>query len=329
MFRVFSLKNILWGILLGLMFVGGWMYYPDLMDRFRSSAPNVKKKVTALLHNQEARFNPYVEKISIRLDEEREALVSSLSKDEKELDVSHDEDTYEETESEKGIEPYYAREESKWQELMGRSIHPDHVDAYPYHECFNAGASEHKFPLSLVLGLAAYLSNFDPGSFMDQKLGIMHLGWPDPSNGMGVQKREELMNDPCMNIRLACRFLADLLSKSEGKLVPALVAYRDQLNVVRPDRITRADLIFSAQLRRQVEKVLQGPFEKKGMYPFLAFNNRKTAEDFIASIKGSTGVDLWVGQKGYMYMVFIPAVNEEEKNHKVTLISEKAGINGK
>jgi len=323
MFRAFSLKNILWGILLGLIFVGGWMYYPDILDRFRSSAPNVKKKVTALIHNQEVRFRPYVEKISIRLDEKREALASQSSKGENEPAAVH------EPEPEKGIEPYYAREEFKWRELMGRSIHPDHVDAYPYHKCFKTGASEHKLPLSLVLGLAAYLSNFDPGSFMDQKVGIMHLGWPDPSKGMGIQKREELMNDPCMNIKLSCRFIADLLAQNNGEWVPALVAYRDQVNVVRRDRIIREDLMFSAQLRSQVEKVLQGPFEQKVMHPLLAFNNQKNAESFITSIKRSTGVDLWLGQKEYMYMVFIPAVDEKEKNRKVTLISEKAGIDGK
>jgi len=330
MFRTFSLKNILWGILLGLMFVGVWMYYPEILNHLKSSIPESKEKVTVLLRDQEERLKPYVEKISTRLAEKRDALVSLSSKEENEPAGVHDpislEDLSQEPEAKKGIEPYYAREEFKWQELMGRSLQPDHVDAYPYHECFEAGASEHKLPLSLVLGLAGYLSNFDPDSFMDQKAGIMHLGWPDPSKGMGIQKREELINDPCMNIKLACRFLTDLLTQDNGEWVPALVAYRDQVSLVRRDRITRENLIFSAQLRSQVEKVLQRPFEKRGMYSFLAFNKRKTAEDFMASIKESTGVDLWVGQKGYMYMVFIPAVDEEEKNHKETLISEKAGI---
>lgn len=333
MFRAFSLKNILRGILLGLMCVGVWMYYPDLLDGIWSSAPKVKKEVTTLLGDREESVKPYVKKVSIRLEAKREAQGAQPSNEENDSTGVHDPTSIGDSSLNsgpgKGIEPYYTHEESRWRELIGRPIDPDHADTYPYHECFKAGATEYKLPLSLVLGLAAYLSNFDPGSFMEEKTGIMHLGWPDPSNGMGIQNRKELINDPCMNIRNGCRFLADLLSQSKGEWVPALVAYRDQINVIRPDRIAREDLLFSAQLRSQVERVLQGPFEKRAMYPFLAFSSRRTAEDFVASIKRSTGVDLWVGQKDSMYTVFIPAADEEEKNQKTTLICEKAGINGK
>jgi predicted negative regulator of RcsB-dependent stress response len=91
MFRAFSLKNVLWGILLGLMFVCAWVYFSEVMDRFRSSAPEMKQKVTALIHDQEEKVKPYVEKISTTLAEKKEAFVSPLSKKEKGPDAAYDE----------------------------------------------------------------------------------------------------------------------------------------------------------------------------------------------------------------------------------------------
>lgn len=201
MFRAFSLRNVLWGIFLGLLFVGVWMYYPELIDRFRSSVPKVKEKVAAFIRNYEERFKPYAKKVSISLAEKREALVSSLSgDDESEPAGVHEtaslEDVSREPEAEKGIKPYHAGEESQWQELK----------------------------------------------------------------------------------------------VSEGP---------------------------------------EGTSEKKVMYPFLTFDRRENAENLMASIKRSTGIDLRVGQRDHKYMVFIPAADEEEKNHKAALILEEAGIGGK
>jgi len=333
MFRVFSLKNILWGIFLGLAIVAVWMYCPELVSRFRHLIPKTRNKTVVMIKDQAERVKPYVGKISSKMDEMKKDVASLLSEEKDTPGTDHNqtaaEDISQTSEPEKGIKSYYAEEESRWQKLVKKPLNPEFTEDYPFIECFKAGASEYNLSLVMVLGLAGYLSNFDPNFFMDQKVGIMHIGWPNPSKSMGVQKREGLMKDPCMNIKLACRFLGYLHAKSSGEWVPALVAYRDQINVVRQEKITKEDLLFSSRLRRYAEKVLQGPFEKKAMHPLLAFNNRKIAEDFMASIKLTTGVDLWLGQRDYLYVVFIPAGNEEEKKYKATLISEKAGINEK
>ena len=286
-----------------------------------------------MIQQQKEIVQPHIDKIATGLGEIKESIVSSLSEDikvpENLRDGFPDIERHEVKAHEKEIPPYFAEEESKWRDLMKRTIHPDHVDAYPYHECFKEGASQHHLPLSLVLGLAAYLSNFDPSSSLEHKAGIMHLGWPDPSEGMGIEKKATLINDPCLNIELGCRFLAQLLEQGDDEWVPSLVVYRNQSNVVRRDRITIEDLAFSARLRAHVEKVLQGPFKKMVMAPFLEFNNRETAEIFMTIVFERTGLDLWLGEKNYMYTIFIPAANDSDKENKRMLINEKAGINGK
>jgi len=301
----FSLRNVLWGIFLGLTIVAGWILYPSFLTFFRSPAPEMPEKITARIQSRvekEIRTSQHMPQLE---------LVSKASR------------------NIKRIEPYYAKEEALWQELLIKPFKQEDVDSFPYDQCFEDSASITNLPLSLVLGLAACLSNFDPRSFMDNRFGIMRLGWPDPSKGMGVSGKEELTDEPCQNIELACRFLSDLLKKSGGEWVPALVAYRDQVGVVRPEKIKREDLFFSARLRKHVEEVFQGPFEKKIMYAFWQFDERMTAEDFMESIRKRAGVDLWLGQESHKYVVYVPAADEEERNHKVELVNENAGIAGK
>lgn len=330
MIRPFSIRPILYGVLLGLLAIGVWIYYPDLEERFTSSAKALQKKAKTLSEGQAKKLHRPAKKISVSLTEGKNSQVSAIPEDKGPIDAPHQPSSANGlpvlTEHEKAIQPYYAREESKWQELMRYNMKPKHANTYPYHECFEKGASAQDLPLGLVLGLSAHLSHFDPDSFLDHKTGIMHLGWPEPAKEMGVQKRNALKADPCMNIRLACRLLGQLFSQCNGKYVPALVAYRDQVEVVRPDRITRADLLFSAQLLSQVESVLEYPFERKVKYPLLAFDNLDVAEAFMASIKRNTGVALWISQRGRRYMTFVPAVNEENKVQKANLIHEKAGL---
>jgi len=331
--RAFSLKNILLGILLGLTIVAGCFFYQDIRAFFRSEAPQMARRMKTVIHERVERVRPPIMDIhSEKAEKEREpSAVASEEHDKthEPINIKTLESGFQEQVSKKSVEPYYAEEEALWQDMLKKPINPDYADSYPYSECFKNAASENDIPLCLVLGLAAYLSNFEPGSFLDDRYGIMRLGWPYPSVEMGAHKREELIDNPCMNIKLACRFLSNLLKKSRGKWVPALLAYHEQVEVVRPERISREDLIFSSRLRRHVKEVLGGPLEKKIMFAFWPFEKRRTAEDFMASIEKRAGVELWLGQQDYKYMVFIPAKDKKERDHKMALIIEKAGIKRK
>ena len=77
------------------------------------------------------------------------------------------------------------------------------------------------------------------------------------------------------------------------------------------------------------QEVMSGPSEKKTMYPFWEFDDRDTAESFMANIKERSGVELWLGQEGHRYIVYIPAMDEKEKNKKAALIKKETGIVGK
>ena len=327
------MKNILLGILLGLTIVAGWLFYPNILNFFKSSAPQLAEKTTTIIRNKiDTKKIPFSSEknkssqtevstspLTPKGDEGTYASIKAIPYE----PVSQNEATH------KIVEPYYAKEEFFWHELIKKSINPEYIHDYPYTQCFKAAASENNLPLSVVLGLAGYLSNFEPKSSMDNKVGIMHLGWPNPSKEMGAHKQEELLNDPCENIKLACRFLSDLLSKSRGEWVPALVAYRDQVEVVHPEKIKKTDLLFSSRLRKHVEQVIQGPFKKKIMYAFWEFDRQMIAEEFMESIRKRSGVDLWLGQEGRRYIIYISALGEEEKREKAELIKRETGIAGK
>ena len=336
------MKNILLGILLGLTIVAGWLFYPNISNFFKSSAPQIAEKTTTMIRAKidtkrmplsSEKDEPSVAEFSTNSDEKKEALGQPGLKGYKGTYTSIKETPYEPVSqgeaTKKRVEPYYAKEESLWQELIKKSLNPEYIHEYPYAQCFKTAAYENNLRLSLVLGLASYLSNFEPESSMDSKIGIMHLGWPNPSKKMGAHKKEELLNDPCQNIKLACRFLSDLLSKSRGEWVPALVAYRDQVQVIRPEKIKKRDLLFSSRLRNHVEEVIQGPFKKKFMYTLWEFDRQMIAEEFMESIRKRSGVDLWLGQEGRRYVVYIPALGEEEKRGKAELIKRETGIAGR
>lgn len=78
-----------------------------------------------------------------------------------------------------------------------------------------------------------------------------------------------------------------------------------------------------------VETIDSSGAEERELTVFLTFDNKRTAEEFVASIKKSTEIDLELGNKGYRYVVFIPADSEAERIQKEDLIRTKAGLKGK
>jgi len=90
-----------------------------------------------------------------------------------------------------------------------------------------------------------------------------------------------------------------------------------------------ADAEAPAPAKQMVQDISKTqPRDKQTMYPFWRFDERRIAEDFIVKIEKRTGVDLKIGEEGYRYVVYIPAVSEEEKKEKAELIKRETGIIG-
>jgi len=138
-----------------------------------------------------------------------------------------------------------------------------------------------------------------------------------------------LTKHPCKNIDVACRFLAELIKKSNGELVPALVAYRSQSPEIRVDRITNNDLLFSERLRGEFERIVDNPYAGEQKFVFRKFDRRAVAERFIESIKSRAGVTLHLGQDSGKYVLYIVAKDEAEMNEIAEKIMEKTGISRK
>ncbi|MEA2039191.1 MAG: hypothetical protein U9N82_05115 [Thermodesulfobacteriota bacterium] len=93
--------------------------------------------------------------------------------------------------------------------------------------------------------------------------------------------------------------------------------------------VSTAGVEVPAPTKQMVQDLSRTPApEKQTMYPFWWFDERTTAEDFMAKIQKRTGVDLTLGQEGYRYVIYIPAASEEEKRQKADLIERETGIIG-
>jgi len=349
----FSLKNILLGIILGLLIVVGWLFYPDVKAWFKSSTPPVAEKTMGIIKEKVGEIKIPLESVKKEIKEKIEEKLTEKKVPEETDETgktavaqtkSEPADKVKDTgvvavvtePSHKSVppsqalaeisKPHYAHEESLWQTMLREPLDPEWIKDYPFSKCFKASATENNLPIALVLGLAGYMSNYEPKSTLDEKFGIMHLRWPNPARNMGIQEQDELISDACRNIDIACRFLAKLVAQSKGELVPAIVAFRNQTEMVHTGKIRKEELLFLSKFRRYVKKVMEGPFRKKTMYAFWKTDGHETAEDLMADIEDKSGVDLWLGQHGYSYIIYIPAASESEKAEKENRIKKETGM---
>lgn len=107
--------------------------------------------------------------------------------------------------------------------------------AFPYQACFEVAAKLHHVPLDLLLAVAATESAWNPDARSDANAhGIMQIQWPGTARHLGVTRVAELYN-PCLNIELGARYLAELLEMHHGNEARALASYN-----YGPGRIARS-----------------------------------------------------------------------------------------
>ena len=98
-------------------------------------------------------------------------------------------------------------------------------EAVPWRGCFEAAARLHDVPMELLLGVAKTESHFDADARSHANAhGVMQIQWPGTARHLGVHRVSELYN-PCLNIALGARYLAELIARAEGDVEVALASY--------------------------------------------------------------------------------------------------------
>jgi hypothetical protein len=337
MFKLIISKTIIYGSLLAVIVIGVFLFYPELVSHFYR-----QQQVSAFILDKKELVQPHIERISERIDKIKASIDAPIVIKDKSIPVVN-----------KGLKkepqvpvvtqvpvmpynrdrektsalliPYFEKEEKHWQKITKREISPDNISTYPYHECFQTNASKNNLPLHVVFGIAAYLSNFDPKASLKNKFGIMHLAWPN-SEITSVKSKKAIKYDPCQNIEFGCRFLSQLLEQSNGEWVPAIIAYKKQSTLVRREKVTKEDLIFSRQLRKRVEGALMNAYTTSLMTPLIEFDSLEIAERFLSVILEKAEFEFWLDQKNYKYTIYFPAKSELEKETRKKLISKMTGI---
>jgi hypothetical protein len=332
----FSFKNIMTGIILGLMVFMGWLFYPEIESWYKPSAPRASETSRGIIHGKISEIIPPseadVEKTSVKEPDKATDISSANIEAVERLDYKA---ALTRTQPERPGEgsheknkPIYGREEALFAELLKESPDPKWIKDYPFGDCFSASAARSGLPPALVLGLAGYLSNYDPKAVMDGRYGVLHLGWPRPAIQLGIESKEDLFRDPCRNIDLGCEFLAKLISQNRGEVVPALLAFRKQTGGAFTGRLADEEILYLSGLRAYVQEVLEGPFQPKTMYAFWKTDGRETAQDLIAGIEKKSGVDLWLGEDDYGYVMYIRAKSEADWREKAEKIKKATGLVG-
>ena len=357
----FSIRNIVAGILLGMIIILGWLLYPRLTEsppptetnppaasnqttspsspesNTLPAAPQIPMpKTTAQnVRNQGAAPQATVAQNAVETSPPPENQPTDLPvpKPEPNAPIANVTNSAADTPfpAPAQVPPLpdsYAEEEAQWQELLSRTMPPEYLPDYPFVDCFTSAARRHQLPLPVLFGLAAYLSNYNPRAVMQGRMGILQQGWPKPLQAMGVMDEQAFLDDPCRQIDLAADHLVQLYTNHQHHWVPTLTAYLKQLDTVSAQAIGQEDRTVMRRIRGYIGEVLESPYVTKTLYPFWTFEHHATALDIMQRIEATAGVRMWLGQSGTDFIIYIPAANENERSQVAELIQAKTGLKG-
>lgn len=98
-------------------------------------------------------------------------------------------------------------------------------NATPYSACLNRSAKRYRLASSLLKGVVATESNWDPNARSSANAhGLMQIQWPGTARHLGVRFKSQLYQ-PCKNIDLGARYLRQLIDRYQGDERLALAAY--------------------------------------------------------------------------------------------------------
>ena len=159
---------------------------------------------------------------------------------------------------------------------------------YPYQSCFETASALHKVPVDLLLAVAATESNWRAGARSHANAhGIMQIQWPGTAKHLGINRVADLYN-PCLNISLGARYLAELLASFNNNESRALAAYN-----YGPTRIRRSTTLpngaqrYVATVTKHRNKILAGALPAA-----LSPNESKTLVSFESKYRATRVANL-------------------------------------
>lgn len=112
-----------------------------------------------------------------------------------------------------------------WRDYLAVDAVRDPVKGFPYGHCFQAAATSHDLPVTLLVAVARGESNFDPRAKSSANAhGLMQILWPTTARHLGFDRLTDLY-DPCRNVDAGARYLKELLQRYDGDVHLALAAY--------------------------------------------------------------------------------------------------------
>lgn len=190
--------------------------------------------------------------------------------------------------------------------------------SYPYQSCFEVASALHDVPLDLLLAVAATESNWDAAARSEANAhGVMQIQWPGTARHLGVKRVGELYN-PCLNISLGARYLAELTGDFSGNVERALAAYN-----YGPTRIKASATLpngakaYAATVIKHQQRIAKGfiptalqPQSRRTLVTFDSKTRaRRLAKQLGADIEGATISVERVKRRGSGFAVILAVGN--------------------
>ncbi len=161
---------------------------------------------------------------------------------------------------------------------------------YPYQSCFEVAAKMHNVPLELLLAVAATESDWDADARSHANAhGVMQIQWPGTARHLGVKRVAELYN-PCFNISLGAKYLAQLLRDFDGGETRALAAYNyGPTRIAASPAIPKGAQKYVDTVNRHRRQITHGLVPKRLQperdHVLVAFSSRSRAERLAAHLQ--------------------------------------------
>jgi hypothetical protein len=160
--------------------------------------------------------------------------------------------------------------------------------AFPYQGCFEAAATRHDLPLTLLLAVARGESNFNPRAVSKANAhGLMQILWPSTARELGFGSISDLYQ-PCRNVDAGARYLKGLMKRYGGDVHLALAAYNYGPGriPVSGGNIPAGAEWYSGYIHRHLDFVLNGRGEWKGQrrHTVAVFRTPWRAEALVGAL---------------------------------------------
>jgi len=159
----------------------------------------------------------------------------------------------------------------EWNKIWQQDVWRPLAVKYPYHHCFRKAAMRNNLPTAFVIAVARGESNFDVNAISHKNAyGLMQIQWPQTAHELGIYRRSDLTEKPCLNIMAGANYLRMLLDRYDQDIHRAVAAYN-----YGPGRIPTGDFYsdlpegaqwYSRYILRHLSKIIAKRQDKTSPY---------------------------------------------------------------